>query len=162
MVDAVVHTAACCTDTANVKEQRSCIFYLQAGTVKNSPGTLRCQCMSMDVKRMRCMQEVERNASTSPFSHRVPITDIPLSNRLQHVQEALWYITLSRCETGTFTQTAFSPLLATAEDRQDAVRDCMRMHASMWSAAAVSKSAQPSSSCYAATVSAMHSCVSLS
>jgi hypothetical protein len=88
-----------------------------------------------------CMQEAENNACVSPFSHRIRISDIPLSDRLRHVQGALWHLTVSRTETGTFTQTAFSPLLATEDDRRDALHDCMRMHASMWSSTSVSKSA---------------------
>jgi hypothetical protein len=87
------------------------------------------------------VQEAEHNACTSPFNHRVVIAGMPMSERLRHVQGALWHVTLSRCEAGTFTSTAFAPVLATEEDRRHVMQDCMRMHASMWSAAAVSKCA---------------------
>ena len=86
-----------------------------------------------------CMQEAEHNACTSPLSHRMPIADIPLPDQLRHVQGALWHFTVVRCELNTFTQTAFTPL-ASEEDQQAAMQDCMRLHASMWSSAAVTKS----------------------
>ena len=76
------------------------------------------------------MQEAENNACTSPFSHRMQIADIPLSERLRHVQGALWHVTLSRCEAGAFTQTAFSPLLASEANRQDAAQDLSLIHIS--------------------------------
>lgn len=85
------------------------------------------------------MQEAEHNACTSPLSHRMPIADIPLPDQLRHVQGALWHFAVVRCELNTFTQTTFTPL-ASEKDQQAAMQDCMRLHASMWSSAAVTKS----------------------
>jgi hypothetical protein len=86
------------------------------------------------------LQESQHACNTADLN-RVPLAAIPVPERLRHIQTSLYHVVVARCETGTFTRTSFSPLLDTPELRTQATQDCMRMHASMWAAAAVSKGA---------------------
>lgn len=92
-----------------------------------------------------CVQEA-KVASGAPSSHRVPPAAIPFQDRLRHLQPLLYHMTVAK--RNMFVQTAFAPALSSHRVQKQAQQDCMRLHASMWGAAAVSKSA--SAACCAA------------
>jgi hypothetical protein len=80
-------------------------------------------------------------SSASEQTKRVSPSLIPFPQMLQHLMPQLHHLTVVRSSSGAFCQTAFSNLLSSRKLRKHAVQDCMRLHASMWAAAAVSKSA---------------------
>lgn len=80
-------------------------------------------------------------ASSAPSGHRAPPAAIPFQERLRHLQPLLYHMTVAK--RNMFVQTAYAPAISSHRLQKQAQQDCMRLHASMWGAAAVSKSAPP-------------------
>eukprot|EP00892_Ulva_mutabilis_P009588 jgi/Ulvmu1/7000/UM033_0058.1 len=80
-------------------------------------------------------------AADAPSCHRAPPAAIPFQDRLRHLQPLLYHMTVARCNM--FVQTAFAPALGDHAVQKQARQDCMRLHASMWGAASVSKTHDP-------------------
>ena len=74
--------------------------------------------------------------------HRLVIQELVLPQRLAHLQSALYQFTIVNTAASAFVQSSFAPLLSARATQKAALRDCLRLHASMWGAATLSTGTQ--------------------